>query len=418
MKRLLLSISFLFVLSLSAHAIVIDRLTATALNQVMLYGDSSFVHHSQDIYREGDIFRIIEESKQQHPDADQKQKFKWYKVETSEGKTGWIFGDGLAVFTQEQDIESVLQPYQKVQISLGKGFEDAVIWIASINGRDNFHANDYMNPIYNENYLVLTNSRGKSTLIKCSGESARGVTKASALQLRDLTGDGYPEIIFQCATQSVGSSVDDRKVEVFSMQAGTLTSIFQEQISLLYEENTPSPSIYKYVVMEEQTIRVSYVDYLSCSKYGQAFDTGAYQARNQRCMEYVTTYHSWDKRLKKFKALYGETRLPIEGITKRGVPLKSSPETSASTAGFVSSSQSINVLKHHESYIMEGGKKKVDNWILVQTMDGKQGYIPAKEIQFKDVEHHELLEEYYTDTPLSKTNWKSDARDFIQVIGW
>lgn len=415
MFRQLITYIIFFSLIGSVSAIQIDQTSATALNTVTLYQDSTFIQHTDFQYKEGTFFKIIDESYYEHPDADQKQKFKWYKVETNDKQIGWVFGDGLAVFVPHQDVDPILKPFHQQRVSLGNGFDNAVSWVGAIYGRDNFHAQDYMNPLYNEYYLVVTNKRGNSVLMKCSGESVRGETFAQKVETKDITGDGFPEYIVQRRTSNVGSNLDEREVEIFTMKAGTLSSIFLEHMTLSYESDVPSPALYKQIEIEEKSIRVSYVDYVLPNRYSQDHHLGPQYPRKERCVEYVTAYYTWDKRTKMFKNLYGESRMaPEAGLWgKSSYSIKEKPQVSSRTISSARPNEAITIIKHYEEYVVEGGKKLIKNWFYVRTADGKYGYIPATKVGLMNLEHADILNTYYMNPPISKLDWKANGDDFL-----
>ncbi len=415
MKKLAIHI-ILLLASINCWGVTIDQTSATALNQVRLYKDSSFVEPTRIFFKEGDVFNIIDESLLQHPDADQKQKFKWYKIKSSNGDIGWIFGDGLAVFVAQQELNHIFQPFHQKKVKLSSGFENATTWIASIQGRDNFHQHDYMNPLYNEYYLVATNHRGRSVLMKCAGESARGETLIQRISCRDITGDGYEEFIIQRSTLNNGSHIEEKEVEIFSMKAGTLASIFLEHMSLAYEVNVPSPALYKFIEIENQSIRVSYIDYMPCQDYSQNCETDARFKKSERCMEYVTTYYNWDKRTKTFKNLYGSATMAIQGgVWKTGTALKKEPQNQSATISYLRKDQSLTIIKHYEKYVVEQGQKKIKNWFYVKDAEGIYGYIPAEKTGIASVEHADILNLYYSNPPLSKLTWNIKNIRFLKI---
>ncbi len=416
MKQFLVIISVVCLSHSPIWGIVIDQASATALNQVVLYEDSTFIHHSEYTYKEGEMFRIIGESRFEHPDADQKQKFKWYKVETPDQQIGWIYGDGLAVYVQQQDLNSILRPYHRKKVSLGSGFERAITWVASIQGRDNFHEQDYMNPLYNEYYLVVTNTRGRSVMMKCAGESARGETAIRKVDIGDITGDGNAEFIVQHETRNVGSHIIERNLEIYSMKAGTLALVFEENLALAYENGIPSPSLYKHVEIEKQGIRISYVDYLNCDNYGLGQHTDPISPQKERCLEYVTSYFTWDKRTKTFQNLYGNTRLaPKGGPWSSQITLRNKPSTNGAVVGYVNTGETVSIIKHYEEYVLEFGKKKIRNWFRVADDKGRLGYVNAEKIGFIEIEHADILNSYYLQPPLSKSEWKSPSTQFLHM---
>ncbi len=399
--------------SLNAQAVEIDLKSATSLNQISLYKDSTFIEDTGVLYKEGELFTVLEETELQHPDADQKQKFKWYKVQTPDGKTGWIFGDGLAVHVSKNYLSTTLKAYYHKKINLGNGFESATAWIASIEGRDNFHAQDYMNPLYSEYYLVITNNRGKSVIMKCSGESARGETEVVEIITKDLTGDNYDEIIIHRKTKNVGSNIDEREIEIFTMRAGTLSSVFSENLSLTYEAQVPSPALYKFIEIEKQAIRIAYVNYVNCNQYKALKGIKNDQPKKERCLEYVVSYYNWNKKNKKFENLYGDSRSVVRGISKQSTYLKSSPNNNGSSMGIVQKEEKVCIIKHYEEYQLIQGEKQIIHWFYIKNAKGEMGYIPAQYINFKNVEHSDLLNLYYKEAPISKFNWRANFNDFF-----
>lgn len=419
MKETIAHILFLF-LSFTALGLDINSSSATALNTVTLYKDSTFIQDTKD-YSEGTFFKVLETSYYEHPDGDQKQKFKWFKVETEDQQIGWVFGDGLAVFVPREQLSEVLLPFHNAKISLGQGFQNATTWIAAIQGRDNFHAQDYMNPLYSEYYLVITNQKGKSVMLKCAGESARGETIVHQITMKDVTSDNYTDIIIERGTSTYESELDERELEIFSYKAGTLTSVFLEHLTLSYDTNIPSPALYKYVEIDPRYIRVSYVNYaLSTATTSQKNIPVNHQ--NERGIEYITTYYKWDKRQKVFKNLYGNSASTLfanpRGNDNGATIIRTSPSKDATVVERIYQLEDvINVFKHYEKYVLENGQKKIEHWFFVETSDGsKMGYIPAKSVYFTDIDHAELLNSYYANPPLSKSEWKADARTFLKGL--
>ena len=64
---------------------------------MILYPDSTFFAHSNIFYEEGTLFEVLKETRFEHEDEAQNQKFKWYQVKAPDDKIGWVYGDGLAV---------------------------------------------------------------------------------------------------------------------------------------------------------------------------------------------------------------------------------------------------------------------------------------------------------------------------------
>ena len=382
----------LFAIQANATDIIFNSRSASALNKVILYPDSSFLQHSNVSFNEGSLFELLGESQLEHPDDAQNQKFKWYKVKATDGQEGWIFGDGLAVISADHLIDSRLKKYHKKRYSFDNGFEKAITWIASISGRDNFHENDMLNPPYNEFYLVITNERGKSVHINFAGLSAMGKNELHDLKMTDVTGDNVAELILQRNSYPMSSDLENRLLEVYSFQAGTLTKVFEERMTLNYEDDMPSPALSKHIEIADKSIRVEYIDYMPCKSYRLKYPTDLRSRTKERCIEYVTYTYIWDDKLNHYRPLYEESRTtPIAFIKRDGLSLKSKPALSGKYVSFLSTANPLQVIKHYEKIVVQQGKKKIENYLYVRDEEGTQGYILAKDVRFVGTEHLSLI---------------------------
>lgn len=389
----------------ASQEIIFASKSATALNTVTLYPDSTFAKHSNIAFEEGAFFELIGESVLEHEDDAQNQKFKWYHVKTKTGKTGWIYGDGLAVIVPDVDVSPNLRSFHKKKIDLDKGFEKALMWVASVEGRDNFHAKDYMNPIYNEYYLVITNRFGKSMHINISGVNARGKNEVKSLDMMDLTNDDFPEIILETESFSNESNLVNHNLAIYSVQSGTMAKVFDERLTLTYEDDLPSPSLSKYIEIKDNVIRVEYVDYLHCIYYQQGHSAQAISQTMERCMEYVTYSFIWNPRKKTYETLYEETRTEVRAHSKYAVALTEHPASGSKSLAHLERNEPLQVIKHFEKAIINGGKKRIENYVLVQTQKGAKGYLPSTYVQFDQGFHATILNSYYDQSPLSKSDW-------------
>ena len=102
----------------------------------------------------------------EHEDEAQNQRFKWYQVKGPDDKIGWIYGDGLATALSTDEIPNALQEFHRRQFNFSDDLAATTIWIAGIEGKDNFYEDDYLNPSYKEYYIVLTSRLGKSYYIQ------------------------------------------------------------------------------------------------------------------------------------------------------------------------------------------------------------------------------------------------------------
>lgn len=416
LKLLSLAVAFLVVLpnTWSSQRWVLESKSATALNTVTLYPDSSFFKHSNRFFEEGTLFEVLDETIEEHEDSGQDQKFKWYKVKTNTGRVGWVFGEGLAVIVPDYSVDQQIQKYHKRKIQLTSGFENALMWVAAIQGRDNFHQQDYLNPIYNEYYLVITNQFGKSVHINISGVNARGQSQLTNFDLVDVNQDQIPDIVVQTISSSNENDLQHRNLEIYSTQAGTLMKVLEERLTLTYEDDLKSPALSKSIEIEEGIIRVEYVDYLLCEDYQQPISVQAIGNDMERCMEYVTYSYIWNPRKKQFETLYDESRTTVKGSSTYETYLKEYPASSSGSLTKVSLNERLKVIKHFEKMTLHGTQKKYENYCLVQTSNGALGYIPANYIRFGQYAHTPILEAYYQQAPLMKNAWTYPS-DFVKM---
>ncbi len=414
-----LFIIFIFLMcslqNLKGNDWILQDKTATALNTVTLYPDSTFVKHSNIAYKEGSLFEVIGQTHYEHEDDDQNQKFKWFHVKSTDGKTGWIYGDALAVILPDNSIPKPLQHFNKKKISLGKGFENATIWVASTDGRDNFHKNDFLNPLYKEFYIVITNEHNRSVHIKYGGVSAMGTTNILEFESQDLTDDGNSDFILINSTLPAGDAPEIRNLEIYSIQAGTLRKIFEEKLNLNIEDDVKSPALFKFVEIDSDGIRVAYVDFLNCKNYQQKYKTNIISKTKEKCLEYVTYTYQWSKQRKMYKAFYEESRTaPKAGIKNYGVWLQDTPGNSGRKIKAIQLQDKLSVIKQYEKIVLENGRKKITPYLYIALPSGEQGYVPARQVGFIKMEHDDLLNRYFQNPPLSKNDW-SMTIDFVNI---
>ena len=399
----------------AATDVIYNSTAATSLNKVTLYPDSTFIKHSNVIFGEGTLFEIIGQTVEEHDDDSQTQKFKWYNVRSMDGREGWIFGDGLAVILSDAALDKRLRKFHKRKVNFNNGFENSVMWIASLEGRDNLHQQDYLNPLYSEFYIVITNQKNQSVHINYAGGSAMGHNELKQLKVQDVTGDGVPELIFELSNYPAGTDMEYRNLEIYSMQAGTLGKIFSERMTLVYEEDMPSPALFKNIQIEDKLLRVEYVNYIPCKDYSLEYEIDELNKNKERCLEYVTYTFGWVERMKMYQVLYKESHsAPLAIVNRTGVYLQNSPKANSPKSILIKPSEQLELIKHYENISLVNGQKKIDNYLLVRTSQGNTGYLPAHLLNFLDIAHSKILNKYYSNPPLLKVDWKTDS-SFMKV---
>lgn len=392
-----------------------DQRIATTLYPVSLFQDSSFSAKIQHTFSEGEILEVISETRHEHEDDSQNQRFKWFQVRNKEGYAGWVFGDALAVIVPEQRLEAQLKAVHKQKVNFNHGFENAVMWVAALEGHDNFNRNNFLNPLYQETYLVITNKKRHSVFVQCAGSSTQGKNSVRAINLKDISGDQTPEIILMTKSQNVGSPVENRQIQIFSFQAGTLSNVFEERLTLTYGDDQPSPALYKHIEIESPYIRVAYIDYLKCKNSKLPYEPSVNDPQKSRCLEYVTYTYIWNNYQNRFLPVYEESHtLPRAEVKVKSASLLTKPNQNASTTDKVYQNELLRVIQHFERFTKSGTKKVIEQYLYVQKADGRTGYIRANQIKFVDNEHAALLNRYYNNPPLSKMDWRAKA-EFVIV---
>ena len=405
-----------FCLEARASDLVFNARVATVLNTVTLFPDSNYFDQSNTYFSEGELLEILGESVLEHEDDAQNQKFKWYKVRSLSGLEGWIYGDGLAVITEDAELPKELKSFHKQKIVLNNGFENAVLWLAGVEGRDNMHDNDLLNPIYTEYYIVLTSELGQSVHINFSGQSAMGRKDMRLFEMRDITGDQVQEFILQTSSFSTSSNLENRVVEIFSLQSGTLRKVLEERMTLTYDDDLSSPSMFKFVEIADQTVRIEFVDYVACGKYSLPYQPEMSSKTLERCLEFVTYTYVWSNRKKSFEQFYKENRSAVKGIVNNSnVFIRTKTSFLSDKVELLNRNQPFVIIKHYEQFYMQNGQKKLTPYLFVQTASGKKGYVRGKEVQFLKIEHAPTLMNYYRDAPLSKTDLKSSEK-FLKLV--
>jgi len=411
---------YLYILLFLLPSILVGQLLpanpATALNKVILYPDSSFFQHSSLTYEEGDLFEILDETRYEHEDAAQNQKFKWFYVRTPDNIKGWIYGDGLAVMQPLEELQGMVRNYHQKEIDYAGNGEKITAWIASIEGKDNFHEQDHLNPLYKEQYLVLTSPLKKSAHIQLSGQSAMGTTTLKQLRFTDINKDGAVEVVLESSSLDNNSSLEGRLVEVYAFQAGSITRVFEDRLTLAYKGNEPSPALFKMVDIGEQTIRVAYVDYVSCTNYSCPFETNEVSKTQERCMEYVTYTHLWEDDSQDYQPLYEESRSYLTGKVNnpKGYALRREPSFLGEVVEQLSNQAPLIIIKHYEKIIKRKDKKVVVPYLYVKTQNNNYGYLHADKVQFQEIEHASLLDAFYKNPPLLKSDWTS-PKSFVSL---
>jgi len=122
----------MFAPATQATDIIFKSRAATTLNSGTLYTDSTFSKPSSTYFKGGHLFEILGETTEEHTDDSENQKFKWFRVRSEDGQSGWIYGDGLAVIVPDDKVKGNLKDFHKKKYHFDNGFDQATLWVASI----------------------------------------------------------------------------------------------------------------------------------------------------------------------------------------------------------------------------------------------------------------------------------------------
>ncbi|MEN9612622.1 MAG: hypothetical protein RLZZ628_3436, partial [Bacteroidota bacterium] len=267
--------------------------------------------------------------------------------------------------------------------------------------------------------------RGKSVSIHCGGINDQGKKETIQVHFANLNDSPSDEIVLELSSQQTGSSMEQRDLEIYAFQGGNLQKIFEERLTLNFDQaggNEPSPAAYKWVEMEahpQNMIRISYVDYVDCKKFTLKMNTDAQVregAYRERCMEYVTSSFVWDAKIQSFKTFYKETRTALIGCSRlQNSVLKIAPNADSATVRNLTATDKLWIIKHCEDITLLNGEKEWEHFLYVKHPSGDFGYVRARDILFKNVEHADLLQQYYRTPPPSKSEWKPIHASFVKV---
>jgi hypothetical protein len=383
------------VILVSRAAIVLDSCMVKALD--------NFDSKTVTSVSKGSLLEYVSSSNDYMPNKKNVQSYKWYKVKDDKKVLGWIYGENLAISKNDRELNDIYKPYHKSTLKLGYGFEKSLIWFAATDGMD---MDDQKNksPVYDE-FCVMTNQYQNNVIIHTSKKNVQGTTNLVKFKILPIISEKSNEILLQTTTTPSNGELPLQNIIIYSLDNGSLNTILDEPIDLRLDDYTKSPALCKIVEIEGNTVRFAYPDYLKCGT-----------SSNTMCMSYKTNTLIWDKKKRQFKSLYNESEAPLAAILQLGTELKVNPYIAASYSNFLPKDTKVVVLEEVLNYATtKKGVKKTDIWFKVKSENGNTGFIPGSTAKFIGIEHSAVLNNYYTNTPLLRNEWK-DSKDFVVII--
>ncbi len=413
----LAAFSPLFFEALAAQrgAFVLPPKPAVALQNVALFPDSSLTSQSSEMIAEGEVVEVLGASATEHLDKDQNQKFPFFRVQKADGKTGWAFGDGLAIGFEEASLPEEWRGFHQKSAVFGIGFEQSTTWLASIDGRDKLHENDFMNPLYSEHWLIVTNARGRSVSVQIGHSSASGRAEPKLLRFLDVTADRAAEIVLETSSRSPSNPVEQRELQIFSIRNGSLQKIFEEKVSLFDASEQPQPSVGESFEIEAGSIRRERVEFLPLADYSLKNDLLPLGLSSETAIEQVTETLVWTAKTSRFEPLYPESRTAPRGEIRQSVRLKNRPESFGSATVLATMGEKCQILKLVEQIAVVDGRKKMRPWLLVKTASGATGYLEAAAVKWEKTRLAPVLAAFSEEPPLVRADWFFDF-PFVKIV--
>lgn len=356
-----------------ANELILQGKAALVLNNTRLYQDSSYLRPTAFNLRENDLVELIQMTTNEFPDNAQNQQFKWNLVRTLQGQSGWVFGDELATYNAIPKVDLKLRPFVHQRKRLYPGFETALIWFASMEGKDIKKGKAFFNPLYKENYIIATNEIGQSLALNYAIVSESGKNEIIQLWMTDLTRDGCSEIILVKSSEVGVERSTTKLTEIFSIQGGNFLKIWEESL-----EVGTSPDLKKHIFIRGQTIQVSYLDFLPAGLCSLPDRNLTQPNVGDQCLELNTFTLQWDRQNRRFEALYPLSKSKPKGTITVNCSLLSSPDVTAPALGNVQSGEICSVVQYLER---EEADQKY--WLLVKTSTGRKGYLLLNQIKFE-----------------------------------
>ncbi len=309
-----------------------------------LYSDSSYSKPTELILTEGSIAELIQQTEQHYPDNAQKQLFKWYKIR-QDSKEGWVYGDEALLSMPFFKLTEVLKPFHLKKINLGRGFENALCWFASLEGSD-IRKNLRQNAEYQETYMIISPPFGKSLFIPIGIKSSENSTQVTKLFIRDVTEDEVEDILLETQHQE-GSSVG-KEASIHSIQSGIFKKIWEENLAISNDDKD-IPHIYKQILIQKGTIRTSYLNLKNCT--------------TSECSSLKTSTLRWNSQMKTFEIFYPESSVPIKSslsaislccIKKLGGEWMVQAKENASTVSLKQVSWNSSFVQKYFQYLLSG----------------------------------------------------------------
>ena len=243
---------------------------------------------------------------------------------------------------------------------------------------------------------MITNELGKTRAIELNSNRLNGSTHVRKMEIEELTGDDFPEILLQKISYSKREYYSNLNAEIYSFKEAMPEKVFEETMNLS-SQGADSPLKYKYLDAKSGKIRFEYIQLVKC-------DLG-------QCLKHFTDTYFWNADKFIFENLRRPYRAPVKASLKNtNVRLRKGAGYLTPDIAILKRDNMLRVLKEESKMVKVDGKPRPEIWFYVKDEIGRQGYVPAKEVEFLNISHASLLNNHY-----HSTSSIIDERDFIKV---
>ena len=115
--------------------------------------------------------------------------------------------------------------------------------------------------------------------------------------------------------------------------------------------------------------------------------------------------------------IYQESRTSPIAVAARGAsPVKKIPSARERQFTTAQKQERLEIIKEHNTKVYEDRVFKTTPYFYVKLENGNLGYIKATDVKFIDLEHAEILNDYYAQ-PYPKLKKEQKSKSFLTIIG-
>jgi hypothetical protein len=326
--------------------------------------------------------------------------FHWFHVEDIQGRDGWVRGYDVATVFGASQLPEHLAKYDGTQINYPRDFGLTNVWFA---GTGTVAEKSDDGSTFREYYLVFCNESWKTLTKPVGMQSGLGYSETVEMYVQDVNLDGKQDFVtLKRSKPEIGELA--YQLEIFTITRGMMEFMVDAPITLNTINREIAPMHASCVEIEEDQIRFEAITYRTCTE----------SAAQYGCLAFETKTLKWSPASQKYQNLYEPTVTVLKARIK---PLASttrmyaSADKWSSTVTQLQKGTEVLVKCDKTQYSTDTGKKVRTNWFLVETKDGRAGYVDGREIYWYLAKHDALLHQWFDDPSLT-------IYDFVPKYKW